>query len=444
MNQNDKKAEVATFRFGVIADFVAGVRLNRGDKEKLLKEKISRRYEIPYSNKSRICRGTILKWIDFYKKGGRRIESLYPKTRSDKGKYKSIDASVRLGIIEIKKENPKLKVPALLKELMHRKYIGSDERISETGIYRFLSGEKLNNVNTEAVDKRRFEAQFPNEIWQSDVMHGPYVKVSGPKRKKVYLLAILDDHSRLIIHAQFYFSEGISDFRECLKSAIEKRGLPQKLYIDNGSCYRALHLEQIAAALGISIKHSRPYTPQGRGKIERWFKYVRDNFLAIPNSTNNIHLDELNEDFDEWVDAYNNKKHGTTKEKPVDRYQKNLECVRPAPINIIDYFRRVTVRKVKKDRTISLHGVIYEAPVVLIDKQVELKYHEGVPSEVEIFFNSMSFGNVMIVNPHVNAQIGRSWGTPSKKIIKKQKELNETQKKPQNGELFIGDTNEQL
>ena len=134
-------------------------------------------------------------------------------------------------------------------------------------------------INEDAKDKRHFEASHPNEIWQSDVMHGPYVQVEG-RARKTYLIAVIDDHSRYIVHAEFYLAETITNFLDCLRQAILARGLPQKLYTDNGACFKTSHLEQVSAQLGIAIKHTRPYTPQGRGKIERWFKTVRDGFLG--------------------------------------------------------------------------------------------------------------------------------------------------------------------
>lgn len=434
MTEEEKKKEIATFRFGVIADLVVGVRLSRGDKEKLIREKVSRRYNIPYSEKSEITRSTLLNWISIYRSGGQRIESLYPKTRSDKGGYRNLDATLRLGIKELKREHPSMKVPAILRMLKHKKMIPIDYQINLASIYRYIRNENLNTINEDAVDKRKFEAEFPNEIWQSDVLHGPQVKLEGVKKKKTYLIAIIDDHSRLIIHAEFCLSEGLNDFRNCLKTAIERRGLPQKLYIDNGSCYKALHLEQITAALGISIKHSRPYIPQGRGKIERWFRYVRDNFLACINTSKPLSLDEINNTFDEWVDGYNNKIHSSTKESPISRYKKNLECVRPAPTRLLNYFRRVEIRTIKKDRTFRLNGILYEAPVGLIDRKVEVKYHEGRPNDVEIFFDGLSFGNASLVDVYVNSQIGREWGTRSRNKIKE--EVKQEVQTVKTGELF--------
>lgn len=437
MDDEKKKINIATFRFGLISEFVTGVRLSYGDKEKLLKEKIERSYDIPFSDRSKISRSTIEKWIVSYKKAGHRIEGLYPKERSDKGAVRALSAPLKLAIKELKKENPKLKIPAIINSLKHKKLIEQNEQISLTSLYRYLKQERLNSLNENAVDKRHFEATHPNEIWQSDVMHGPQITVDG-KSCKSYLIAIIDDHSRLIIHAEFYRAETLENFMDSLRQGILKRGLPQILYIDNGSCFRALHLEQVTAQLGIGIKHSRPYIPQGRGKIERWFKFVRENFLqTITLAKVNVgSLDLLNSNFSEWVEEYNNKIHSTTKQTPYKRYQDGLECVRPAPTHLLNYFRQTEFRRVKKDRTVRLMGILFEVPVGLIDKKIELRFHPEDLSEVEIYFQTRSYGKANVVNPHINSLIGRNWDSKKDLQNKKENEIIVSETKIKTGELF--------
>jgi putative transposase len=441
-DENDKKLRIASFRFGLISEFVTGVRLHYGEKERLLNEKAGRKYDIPFSIRDQISRSTLEKWILDYKKSGYRLEGLYPNERSDKGKTRTLSDSIKLAIKELKRESPQLKGPAIIKLLKHKKLIAPDERINPSTLCRYLKQERLKAVNENATDKRHFEAEHPNEIWQSDVMHGPIVLHEG-KNKKAYLIAIIDDHSRFIIHAEFYLSESRSSFLGCLRQAVMKRGLPQKLYIDNGSCFKAIHLEQVAAQLGIGITHSRPYKPQGRGKIERWFKYVRDHFLSVhEQSKKSDKLNILNEHFSEWVDAYNNKIHSTTKQTPYQRYQAGLACVRPAPAGLLDYFRQIEWRRVKKDRTIRLMGILFEAPVALIDHSVELRFHPEDLSKVEIFFQNRSYGFALVVNPHVNSKIGRQWdliASDQKKI-----EILENQIPLQTGQLFNGNQEEEI
>ena len=273
-------------------------------------------------------------------------------------------------------------------------------------------------------DKRRFESSYPNEIWQCDVMHGPKVKTEHGQ-KKTYLCAIIDDHSRLIIQASFSLSEGLESLKDCLRQGIMKRGVPQKFYVDNGACYKALNLEQILAQLGVVLTHSRPYTPEGRGKIERWFRYVRQDFLPM-HAHKPMTLDELNERLEDWVDEYNDKPHSSIGTSPYERYKKNLACVRPAPDHLIEYFRLVEFRRVKKDRSIQINNRQFEVPVGLINKRVEARFHKNRPDEVEIFFENCSYGKAVVLDPNVNAHIGRDYGDGG---VKKEK--------PQDAETFV-------
>lgn len=440
MKDADRKTKVATFRFGIIADFVNGARMDYGEKQRLLKSKSDNIYEIPFSNHQRVARSTILKWVHDYKREGYRLEGLYPKSRKDKGEIKSVPTHIKLAIKELKKENPSLTLPTIITTLKHKKLMAADEKISFSSLYRYWNKEELHSLNTTAVDKRHFEASQPNEIWQSDVMYGPYVRTeSGGKNKQSYLIAIIDDHSRLIIHAEFYLAETRENFLDCLRVAILKRGLPQVLYVDNGSCFRALHLEQVTAQLGVAIKHSRPYTPQGRGKIERWFRYVRENFIQVlrikEGHDQAPKLDFLNQNFSDWVDEYNNREHSSTKQAPLKRYQSGIGHVKPAPNDLLNYFRQIEYRRVKKDRTVRLMGGIFEVPVGLIDRLVELRFHPEDLSNIEIFFDGKSYGLASVVNPNINAKIGRNWKT-AKSSVKKEDELTKDTGPIKSGQLF--------
>ena len=256
----------------------------------------------------------------------------------------------------------------------------------------------------ESKDCRKFEAELPNDLWQSDVMHGPRVDVDG-KLRKTYLIAIIDDHSRLIAHARFYLSEALASYLCALEEAFSRRGLPRKLYVDNGPAFRSRHLEYITASLNITLIHARPYKPQGKGKIERWFKTVRTVFL--PGFEGNS-LFELNEAIDSWItDGYHNKTHSAIGQTPFARFTSNMQCLRQAPINLTDHFRKVARRKVAKDRSITFKGRLYEAPVCLIGKQVELLYHEREDNPIEIRYKNQSYGIVRPVDLHVNCRVKR-------------------------------------
>ena len=235
-------------------------------------------------------------------------------------------------------------------------------------------------------------------------MHGPMVEAEG-KNRKTYLLAFIDDHSRLVPHGQFYLSEKLDSYLDALEQALLKRGLPRKLYLDNGPAFRSKHLEHVAASLGIALIHASPYKPQGKGKIERFFRTVRMQFL--PGFKGKL-LEELNEAFELWLDdIYHQRKHSSTGQSPFERFTAHMECLRAAPKKLRDFFRKLALRRVGKDRTITLNGKLYEAPVDLIGKQVQLLYHESRPEQVEIIYNQKSYGSLTLLDLHINARVKR-------------------------------------
>jgi hypothetical protein len=236
-------------------------------------------------------------------------------------------------------------------------------------------------------------------------MHGPRI-INGDKLSKAYLFAVIDDHSRLITHAQFYLSENLACFRDCLIKALEKRGLPRKLYVDNGSAFRSHALKYACARLGIAILHSRPYVPQGRGKIERFFLTVRKQFLPLlPES---LPLEGLNEQLSVWLDTeYHQRIHSTTGQTPLARYLAHVSLLRSAPRDLRDYFRIPVRRKVDKDRTVTLLGKLYEAPVGLIGKTITLLYHENEPGRIEVIVDESSAGFLQPLDTGINSRVRR-------------------------------------
>ena len=187
--------------------------------------------------------------------------------------------------------------------------------------------------------------------------------------------------------------------------ALLRRGLPRRLYVDNGSAFRSRQLEYTTAALGIALIHAKPYMPQGKGKIERFFKSVRTRFL--PSFKGNT-LDEINEAFELWLnDEYHQRSHSSTGQTPFKRFISHMECLRSAPDNLRDYFRKVVRRRVNKDRTVVVDRRLFEAPVELIGKRVELLYCEENPEQVEIRYADKSYGLLGEVDLHVNSRVKR-------------------------------------
>ena len=400
-----KRQKIALFRFRVIAPLIGLGMQQRGKKERLLGEITQRQWELPYSGRSYVGRSTVLEWLRVYQDSGEKLESLYPKGRTDRGRSRSMDEETQRVLINLRREMRKASVPTLLRVARERGLLPADFKTSWQSIYRLFKREGVDE-EVPRKDRRRFEAELPNDLWQSDCMHGPKVEVEGTMRKS-FLFAFIDDHSRLIPHAAFYLRENLESFLACFQRALEKRGVPRKLYVDNGPSYRAHQLEHITACLGIALIHCTPYEAEGKGKIERWIKTVRMRLL--PTLPEKLTLQQLNERLWEWVDKdYHLRVHGSTKQKPLDRYLGHIELIRAAPKNLFDYFRVKITRKVYKDRTVFLLGKVYEAPVALIEKRVALLYHEKDPGRIEIVYNGSSYGFLVPLNPHVNIRLKRT------------------------------------
>ena len=217
----------------------------------------------------------------------------------------------------------------------------------------------------------------------SDVMHGPRLLVPGRRRgTKSYLHAFLDDASRLVPFAAFYPTESSACFQDAFKQALLRRGVPRRLYCDNGAVYRTQHLHVICATLGVTLIHSRPHKPRGRGKIERFFRRVRSAFLPHVGEQHLDGLASLNRVFWAWLEVeYHQTAHrGLAGRTPIERFLDDAEKLRPAPEDLDLLLRMRVTRRVARDRTVRLEGRIYEAPDGFAGEKVEVLYDPYEPT----------------------------------------------------------------
>ncbi|WP_459874126.1 DDE-type integrase/transposase/recombinase, partial [Endothiovibrio diazotrophicus] len=173
-------------------------------------------------------------------------------------------------------------------------------------VHRLFSREGLmaKSLNPPAdLDRRRFAFEHAGQLWSSDVMHGPAVRTNDGRRRKAYLIAFLDDATRVIPYAAFALAESTRSFLPVFKQAILRRALPERLYVDNGANYRSRHLALVCAKLGVALIHARPYRPQGKGKIERFFRTVRAQLLTRLTPDDTASLEQLNRRLWGWIEG---------------------------------------------------------------------------------------------------------------------------------------------
>jgi putative transposase len=251
-------------------------------------------------------------------------------------------------------------------------------RIAQTTFYRFLREYNLlAPQNDDHKQRLAFSMKFANQLWQADTMFGPYLDrgMSLGGRQQAKLIAFIDDASRVLCHGEFFFEENVDTLVQALRAAFYKRGVPEQLLVDNGSIYCSQEITLVCARVGCILRHTAVRDAAAKGKIERFFRRVRDQFLVQKLDLSS--LEALNRQFTHWVEHdYNGLPHDALGMKPIDRFGIDLTRVRflsPSEHNDELFYAEAT-RKVKKDNTFSFAGRRYETPVDLRDREIQLRY----------------------------------------------------------------------
>ena len=411
---HDKTEKIALFRYGLIAPLVLET-LPRGELTRRAQEIAARLYDMPHSTRRQVSVDTLLEWTLRYRRNG--LAALIPKPRQDRGQQRAIAPETAALIERLKRANPHRTGTALLRQLAPASEPHLAGGLSASTLYRFLRARGLTErqlLLDKAAAHKKYEAEFANQTWQSDMLFGPWVQRSGPGgypgKMQVFLQATLDDASRLIPHAQFYPNQGLDAFLDCLRQAIAARGIPTRLYMDNAKIYRSPQLARIAASIGILIIHTPPYQPEGRGKIERFFRSVREQFLASLEPKALLSIEQLNERLWHWLDTvYHRREHSALQTTPLLRWQRDIQQVRQLPPTTDMrrlFFHRVD-RLVRRDATFLLRNRFFEAPPQLAGKRIEVRFDPLDLAHVEIYCDGQPEGAARLVDAVVNGRTYR-------------------------------------
>ena len=380
MVEESKKQEVvAIFRYGIIAP---ALHMSKAEKKKYFKELAGKELDVPYYGMKKYGAGSFKDWLWRYRTGG--IDNLKPRIRCDKGMPRKISDKILEGVKEIIKECPFLSISGIYRMLLKQGHARPGD-FSETSLREWIVKYNLRET-TEKKDRKKFEKENINELWITDFMHGPHIK-EGKKKRKVYLCGIIDDHSRMIVGWGWSFQENSQALAMALKRAIAIYGVPNVLYCDNGKVFKTNYLQLACAKLGIALVHSQPYDSPSRGKIERWFKTVRDKFLAEINPSK-LNYSEFINIFTNWIDiSYHKHLHKGIGTRPIDKYFKSAAITKVKFLSdheIDNAFLNEIERVVRKDATISIGGKLYEVPTEYIDKKIKLCFTIDQPDKLII------------------------------------------------------------
>lgn len=408
-DDDERRRQIALFRYGLIADLLE-VKGPRCGLYARLEEKAARAHCIPGSRRTHVAAETIRGWLGDYRSGG--FDALLPTPRKDVGASRSIPRDVQDLLLSVKEEQPELTIPMVIKDARAKGQLPESQELPLSTVHRLLSRHGLMkrraNEPTQK-DHRRFEFQYAGELWMSDVMHGPAVLIDGRRKQKTYLIAFIDDATRIVPFARFALSEGNIDFMPTLEQAIRRRGIPQRLFVDNGSAYRSQHLALVMAKLGITLIHARVRHPQAKGKQERWFRRVRTQFLpTLGNET--LTLDKLNQRFWAWVETeYHATPHrGLGDGSPEDRWAGVSGKVRYPGPDLHELFLFEAKRKVRKDRTVSLDGIHYEVDALLVDETITLRFDPADRRVVQVWHEGRRAHDARPVDLRANCHVKRS------------------------------------
>lgn len=375
------RQEIALFRFSLIAPILNNTFSNTTVKE-YLQEICAKEYESPIGLKKQYAPETIKEWLRFYKTKG--IDGLYPKNRSDKGSCRKIYTDLREIITFMKKENPKRSAKSIYQEVIVRNLIKPSE-VSLSTIQRYVAKIDLDNEEKNQ-DRRAFEFANPNDCWQSDVSVGPYLTING-LRQKTYIIAFLDDSTRLIVSCRAFATDNLISLLTVFKEAVAKRGVPKKVFFDNGKIFRAGQTELICASLGCTLCFAKPYSPQSKGKIERWFQTLQKQWQHLIDTSSFASINELNESLNSYVEGqYNSNYHSSIKCKPIDKFMDNIKNIKLlSQTELRNIFLYRVLRSVKKDATISIEKRLYEVPAKYISSKINIRYDPTNYTEAFIF-----------------------------------------------------------
>ena len=412
MTQPSLRQTVALFRYGLIAEFVH-LPLGSPGLYAKLQAKAQQEYSIPGSTRTRVAAETLRDWLKRYRRSG--FDALLPQPRADRGRSRALSADLVDRLLSLKEELPQLSVPQLIRMAIKREIIA--EPLPRATVHRLFStaGLMRKTEGNSEQDRRRFAFAHAGELWMSDVMHGPTVAVGdGRQRRKAYLIAFLDDATRVIPYAAFALAENTKAFLPIFKQALLRRGRPTRLYVDNGANYRSQHLALVCAKLGIALIHSRPHQPEGRGKQERWFRTVRAQFLTRLTPADTESLDALNHCLWTWIEAeYHQTPHTSLDGRtPLDQWALCADQVKMFDIGLdIDaLFLFETKRRVQRDRTVSLDGTVFEVDATLVGQTVTLRFDPAAPTSrgVEVWHQDKFIARAIPVEAYANCFVRRN------------------------------------
>ena len=400
----DQKQAVALFRYSVIAPLETGTADPSISNKEFFRQVAKKTYTGPDGKPVTVGASTAEKWHNLYKKGG--FQALFPQSRSDEGIPRKLDPDLQGQIRFLKLEHPRMTAADI-----HRKLLADGSihigQLSVSTVERFVRYLRNQEGLSIQKDMRRYERPHINEVWYGDTCFGPWL-TKKKKKKRVYFIALIDDASRFIVAADIFFHDAFENLMAVIRSAVAKYGRPKLFSFDNGSSYRNLQMELLAARIGSSVHYCEPFTPTSKSKIERWFLSLRLQYLASLDMRDFHTLDELRKDFASYVSRYNQSPHSSLGGRsPQERFFSEPDQIRRlSPDKLDTDFLLETERRVSADSVVVIGKVEYEVHYRYAKQKIRLRYSPDM-EKVYVVEPSGELTPVRLLNKQDNAVVKR-------------------------------------
>lgn len=397
--------DIALMRYSIISPLIVGLPDEYRSKEAYFRAASARGALHPNGSFIHPAPTSIKRWYQHYQKNG--FDALLPSSRSDEGTSRKIDPDLEEQIRYLKTTYPRMSAAAIFRQLCTNGSTNRNE-LSESTVNRFLNNLALKEKTTDNQDMRRYERAHVNEVWCGDSSVDPYLKTEDGKKHKVYVIALIDDASRYIVGIDVFFNDNFVNLMSVMKSAVAKFGVPKLFNFDNGSSYKNKQMDLLAARIGSTVHYDQPYTPTQKAKVERWFRTMKDQWMAGLDMRDFHTLDKLRGSLYTYVSQYNQRIHSSLNGKsPQERYFSEPDCFQRLPEDKIDQlFLLELERRVSIDCVVTIDHIEYEVDYRFAKQRIRLRYSPDMES-IYVVEADGTLTPIRLLNKVENADIKR-------------------------------------
>ena len=402
-NTKNEQMETARIRFGLIAPMVQGTFPDES-LAAYCRRVAAFPVKLPDGRQVQCKAKTLTKWLSLYNRGG--MDALMPKTRCDKGGTRVITEEAETEIRRLRREYPRLNATQIHDRLVEGAILPAT--VSVSSVQRYIKKNHLRGSAAASVkDRKAFEEAYFGGMWQADTCYLPYLKEGGRSRR-VYLVMILDDYSRMIVGGKLFYQDNAANFQQLLREAAATYGIPHKLYVDHGAPYSNEQLSFICGSVGTILLHTPVRDGASKGKVERNFRTLKERWLYGIDISQIQSLEEFNRMLAEYIRKHNTTIHSVTGQAPLERYLATNERIRKPRDRewLEECFHNRIIRRVNRDATVHFGGDVYDAPMQFIGQKMEVRYLPGDMQSAYILYGGEHYP-LRLTDRVANGQIRR-------------------------------------